>query len=261
MSAALIPADRHKKIAELVRQRGVVKVSELSELFHVSVLTIRRDLDFLEQEGILERSHGGAVLRKSMSVEPLFTQKEQLYRTEKEAIGKAAAELIHDGDMVLVNSGSTTLEVIKALKNKKITIITNNIGAALIADDAAFDLVLLGGNYRSQSHSVAGNLGMIALDRIYANKAVIGVDGFSFSYGLTTPIMQEAEITRAMIEKTVGEVIVVAANNKMGVVSNFRTAAVASINYIVTDAAASDFLTDVEMQKAGIKRIIAPDPQ
>jgi DeoR family transcriptional regulator, fructose operon transcriptional repressor len=257
MSIGLIPADRQHKIKEIIAQKGVVRVNELSDLFEVSVLTIRRDLDLLAEQGILERSHGGAVLRQNMSVEPLFTQKERLYREEKERIGIAAAGLIEEGDMVLINSGSTTLQVIRALKDKHITIITNNIAAAMVSDDAAYDIVFLGGNYRTQSHSVAGNFAQLALERVYANKVIIGVDGFSFSHGLTTPIMQEAEITRSMIDKTVGQVIVVAASNKMGVVSNFKTAPVEKIDTLVTDANAKEFLTETELQKAGIELIIA----
>lgn len=257
MSIGLIPADRQQKIRELIAEHGVVRVNELSDLFGVSVLTIRRDLDLLAEQKVLERSHGGAVLRQNMSVEPLFTQKERLYREQKEAIGIAAAEMIEEGDMVLVNSGSTTLQVIKALRSKKVTIITNNIAAAAHAEEAAFDLVFLGGAYRTQSNSVAGNFAMLALERVYANKAIIGVDGFSFTHGLTTPIMQEAEITRAMIDKTVGKVIVTAASNKMGVVSNFKTAPVEKIDVLVTDPAAEDFLTDQELQKAGIRLVIA----
>ncbi len=257
MSAGLIPADRQQKIREMITQNGVVRVNELSDLFQVSVLTIRRDLDALEQLGILERSHGGAVLRQSMSVEPLFSQKERQQREEKERIGIAAASMIDEGDMVLINSGSTTLQVIRALRDKNVTIITNNIAAALVAEEAAFDIVFLGGNYRTQSHSVAGNFAQLALERVYANKLIIGVDGFSFSHGLTTPIMQEAEITRAMIDKTVGKVIVVAASSKMGIVSNFKTASVERIDCLVTDRAAGDFLTDQELQKAGIQLVIA----
>lgn len=235
----------------------MVRVNELSDLFQVSVLTIRRDLDLLAEQGVLERSHGGAVLRQNMPVEPLFKQKEQLFRSEKEMIGRTAAELIDEGDMVLINSGSTTLQVINALKDKHITIITNNIAAAMISEDAAYDLVFLGGNYRTQSHSVAGNYAQLVLDRVYANKVIIGVDGFSFTHGLTTPIMQEAEITRSMIERTVGNVVCVAASNKMGVVSNFKTASVERIDTLITDEAANHFLTELELQKAGVELITA----
>jgi DeoR/GlpR family transcriptional regulator of sugar metabolism len=257
VSIGLIPADRQQQIKELIIQRGVVRVNELSERFGVSVLTIRRDLDVLEQHGVLERSHGGAVRRQNLQEEPLFTQKEQLDTREKQVIGAAAAAMIEEGDMVLINSGSTTLQVIKALKEKRVTIITTNIAAATIAQDAQFEIIFLGGKYRVQSHSSTGSFALMALERIYANKVIIGVDGFSFTYGLTTPNLQEAEVARTMIERTVGTVIVTASSSKMGVVSNFKTTSVDKIDYLVTDPAARDFLTEQELQKAGIQLVIA----
>jgi DeoR family transcriptional regulator, fructose operon transcriptional repressor len=257
MAAGLIPADRQKAIREMIHHQGIVRVNELSEMFDVSVLTIRRDLDLLEQRGVLERTHGGAILRQNMPVEPLYSQKEQIRKNEKEQIARAAVDLIQDGDMVLVNSGSTTQAVISALAHKKITIITNNIGAARIADAADFGLIFIGGNYRTQSQSVTGDIGLLALGRIYANKAVIGVDGFSLTYGLTTPIMQEAEVTRKMIEATVGTIIVVADSSKIGVVSNFRTADLRRIDYLITDDGAKNILSENELNQAGVEMVIA----
>ncbi len=254
--SGMIPADRQNRIIDLLKERGVVRVQELSELFTVSVLTIRRDLDVLEQRGLLERSHGGAVLRQSMPVEPLFSQKQLKFREQKLKIAQAAAGIIEDGDMVLVNSGSTTLEVIQALLSKNITIITNNIAAASLAEGSACELILLGGKYRSQSQSVAGDFALQALGQIYANKAIIGVDGFSMKYGLTTPIMQEAVVTRTMIDRTLGKVIVVADSNKIGVVSNFKTVSVDRIHCFITDRGGSEFLENGEMEKAGITLLV-----
>lgn len=255
--ANLIPADRQKRITELIRERGVVRVNDLSKQFQVSVLTIRRDLDLLEENGVLERSHGGAVLRQTMPEEPMFAQKEQRFREQKHLIAAATAQYIQDGDMVLINSGTTTLEVIRQIIHKRITIITNNIAAAQLIDTASCDMIILGGKFRCQSQSTAGSFGLQSLQQVYANKAVIGVDGFSMKYGLTTPIMQEAEITRVMIEKTVGDVFVVADSNKMGVISNFKTVSVDKISHLVTDSGAKEFLSEIELEKAGIKLILA----
>ena len=257
MTTGRLPAERQQQILEIVRSEGIVRVNELSKLFGVSVLTIRRDLDQLDGKGFLERTHGGAVLRQSMSVEPPYSQKEQANIQEKISIAAKAAELIDEGDTVLVNSGSTTLAVIHALMHKRVTIMTNNIGAARFAEEASFDLLLLGGNYRHQSNSVIGDIGLRALEGVYANKAIIGVDGFSLTYGLTTPIMQEAEMTRRMIEKTVGTVIVVADSSKIGVVSNFKTADVHRISYLVTDRRGESILSDSELRESGVTLVLA----
>ncbi len=258
---SIIPADRQQRIIDLLQKRGVVRVQDLSDMFNVSFLTIRRDLDALEQQGLLERSHGGAVLRQNMPQEPLFSQKMQRFRAQKSQIAHLTAQMIDDGDMVLINSGSTTLEVIRELLDKQITIITNNIAAAHLAEDCACEVIMLGGKYRSQSQSVAGDFALQSLSQVYANKAVIGVDGFSMKYGLTTPIMQEAEVTRTMIERTLGKVIVVADSKKIGVVSNFKTVSVDQIDCLVTDQGGKDFLEDGELEKSGISLEIADEAE
>jgi DeoR family fructose operon transcriptional repressor len=254
----MIPADRHRQILGIITQDGVVQVQDLSERFGVSVLTVRRDLDKLAEEGLVERTHGGATLRRSLPIEPAYTQKALEYTKEKQLIAVAAASLVEDGDTVLINSGSTTLEVIGALRDHRVTIITNNIDAAWIAnEDARFNLVFIGGVYRTRSHSVSGSLSKPMLHQVYANKAIIGVDGFSLSAGLTTPVIDEADTTRLMIERTVGKVIVVAASNKIGVLSNYCTAAAKDIDVLVTDMQGSRLLSRQELDENGIELITA----
>ncbi|MDD4258632.1 MAG: DeoR/GlpR family DNA-binding transcription regulator [Sphaerochaetaceae bacterium] len=254
----LIPADRQRQILDLIHSGKVVQVQELSERFNVSVLTIRRDLDHLATEGLVERTHGGATLRRTMSVEPAYTEKALEFPGEKRLIGTATATLIAPGDTIFINSGSTTLEVIRALWKHEITIVTNNIDAAWIAnEDAAFKLILVGGAYRTRSHSVSGSLSECLIGNIYANKAIIGVDGFSLQAGLTTPVVEEADTTRFMIERTVGKVIVVAAGNKIGVVSNFRTVGVEEIDTLVTDSTGGNMLSSEELAALGIELIVA----
>lgn len=254
----MIPADRHRQILSLLNRDKVVQVQQLSELFEVSVLTIRRDLDFLASEGLLERTHGGATLRRSLPIEPLYDQKVGEFPHQKRAIASLCATLIEEGDTLFINSGSTTFEVIKALQNFPVTIVTNNIDAALVANEnSAFRLIFVGGVYRRTSHSISGGLSNLVIDKVFANKAIIGVDGFSLTSGLTTPIMEEAETTRRMIERTVGEVIVVTTGNKIGVLSNFSTVATSEIDTLITDTAGGELLTTEELTEMGIRLMIA----
>jgi len=254
--STLIPADRQKQIHELLRERGVVSVAELASLLKVSELTIRRDLDELSRKGFAERTHGGAILNQRVSVEPLYQQKDASHKSEKESIGTAAAALVEEGDTLIVNSGSTTLEVIRALKTRKVRIVTSNLGAAEVAAEADFECILLGGLYRPRSNSLVGAMADLALQQVYGSKAFIGVDGISFKYGLTTPILEEAEIARRMIERTPGQVVVVADHSKIGVVSNFVTAPIDKIDVLITDACIEgDFRSALE--KIGIRIIIA----
>lgn len=252
----LIPADRRKRIQEIIQQKGVVKVAELSRLFGVSELTIRRDLDILERKDILERTHGGAVYNQRMRIEPLYEQKSRIHRKEKEAIGIATAQLIEDGDTLLINSGSTTREVIKYLKTRKVRIITSNMSALFEASDSSIELIFIGGYYRRQSNSLVGNLAFLSLQQVYGSKAIIGVDGISIKYGLTTPIMEEADIARQMIERTPGPVIVVADHSKIGVVSNFITAPLDKVDILVTDDRIDEGYKN-DLEREGIKVIVA----
>lgn len=256
MSDIAIPADRQKRIHALLSQKGVVTVSELTRMFSVSELTIRRDLDVLSRKGILERTHGGAISNQRMSAEPLYSQKGNINRREKEMIGIAAALLAEDGDTLLINSGSTTLEVIRNLRGKKVKVITSNAGAIPEAIGSEMEIILLGGQYRPQSNSMVGALARLSLQQVYGSKAFIGTDGISLKYGLTTPILDEAEIAREMIDRTPGPVIVVADHSKLRVVSNFITAPVDKVGILVTDEQIDTELK-LGFEKIGIEIIIA----
>ncbi len=240
-----IPADRHKHILQLIQQGEVVQVNELASYFGVSELTIRRDLDQLASQGLVERTHGGATGTRNLPIEPDYRQKAMEYQHEKQLIGNQAAQLVEDGDTIYINSGSTTLEVIRALiaSDKKITVVTNNIDCAWLAKEGSnVRVILAGGVLRPRSHSVSGSLSALVLGEVFANKAIIGVDGFSLDVGLTTPVLEEAETTRSMIGNTVGQVIVVAAGNKIGVVSNFKTVGIDRVDTLVTDEAGGALL-------------------
>jgi DeoR family fructose operon transcriptional repressor len=255
---SLIPADRQRQIVELLNRNKVVNVNELSVLFSVSELTIRRDLDALAKKGYIERTHGGALQRRALPVEPTYSEKSQEQKEQKILIANKAIEYIEDGDTVFVNSGSTTFEVIHALRDKDITIVTNNIDATkVVHEDARFSLILLGGVYRKRSHSVSGSLSEPIITQVYANKAIIGVDGCSIAEGLTTPIIEEAQTTKLMIERTVGKVIVVATGNKIGVVSNYVTASIDEIDVLITDESSKRLLSVKDFAQKKIELVIA----
>jgi len=259
MAQGLIPAQRHERIHALLRERGVVKVAELSQLFGVSEITVRRDLEVLEKNGLLERTHGGAIYTHRMRSEPLYTEKDRVHREEKRRIGRATAALVSEGDTLLINSGSTTLQVIRHLVGRQdICVVTSNLGAVVEAQDGDLELILIGGLFRPQSNSLVGPLGTLSLQQVCGSKAIIGVDGISFKYGLTTPILQEAEIARTMIERTRGPVVVVADHSKLGMVSNFVTAPLDKIDILVTDAGLDDDFR-VRLEEFGIQVVVAPD--
>ena len=155
---------------------------------------------------------------------------------EKRLIGAKAATMIENGDIVFINSGTTTTEIIRHIPpNPNITVITNNLIAALEVGAVAFQLILLGGTFQSLSNSVSGGFALENLGNIYADKTFIGVDGISIKYGCTFPTRPEAEVVNRMMERTRGPIIAVADHTKWGVVSNFEVARVDQIDRFITD--------------------------
>lgn len=234
-----IPAERHEYILNLIQQKKAVRVSALSEALGVSDITIRRDLEYLEGQGVLERTHGGAILTQRMRQEPLYAQKERLQIEAKRAIGRAAAQLVQPGETIFVHSGSTTRQMFAHLGSlPRLRVITSN--AAAIAElgnrSESIELMVVGGTYRWQSNSLVGPLALATIARINASKTFLGVDGISIQHGLTTPIQDEAEVARAMIAQTRGAIIVVADHTKIGVVAEFVTCPLYRVATIVTDA-------------------------
>jgi DeoR family fructose operon transcriptional repressor len=236
MTKILIPAQRRKRIQEFLEIHQIAQSTLLSEMLQVSEATIRRDLDWLEKQGIVERTHGGAALNQRMELEPAYAYSARTHPYEKQAIGATAASLVEDGDTIFINSGTTATQVMRHIRGRaNVTVITNNVSAALEAQDADFELILLGGSFRSRANSVVGHFAGDMLRKIYASKAFIGVDGVNLKYGCTTPVSAEAEIARLMIERTHGSVVVVTDHSKWGIVSNFEIAQLDQIHMLITD--------------------------
>ena len=241
MFKSLIPAERHHRIQALLEQRRVASIADLSDLLGVSEATIRRDLEALEARGLLERTHGGAILTRRLPTEPFYAQSAGIHPAEKRLIGAAAAALVDDGDTVFINSGTTTTEVMRHLAARpeltQATIITTNVSGVLDLRHPGLEVYLLGGSFRPQSNAVVGEAALRALHQVYADKCFLGVDGFSLRCGLTTPILAEAEIARLMLARTQGAAIVVADSSKWGVVSNHEIAAIEQARVLVSDEA------------------------
>lgn len=236
MSKTLIPAQRRERIQAYLATHKIVATADLCELLDVSEATVRRDLERLEQEGVVERTHGGAILSQQLNSEQEYQQREQRYPEEKRAIGALAASLIEDDDIIFINSGTTSTQLIRHIPSDlNATIITNNLFAALEVGEVGYGLTLLGGEFQPKSNSVAGRFALDNLSQIYANKAFIGVDGISPKHGCTVPTSEEAELIRLMLERTTGQISVVTDHSKWGVVSNFEIAKISQVHRLITD--------------------------
>jgi DeoR family fructose operon transcriptional repressor len=239
MSKSLIPAQRRRQIREYLEVHQIARLVDLSQMLGASEATIRRDLEWLEQQGIVERAHGGAILTQRMPVEPAYAHSAQTHVEEKRHIGRVAASLVQDGETLFVNSGSTATQVVQHLVARSdlrhVTVITNNLTAALGVPEGVFEVILPGGQFRPVATSVFGHFAVSMIRQVSADMAFIGVDGISLKYGCTTPATAEAEIARLMVERTRGPVIIVADHSKWGVVSNFEIASLDVVDTLVTD--------------------------
>lgn len=257
MSKTLIPAQRRERIQEYLQIHQIVRSADLCHLLEASDATVRRDLEWLEREGVLERTHGGAILSQRMNFEPEYRQRAQQNPEEKRRIGALASGLIEKGDIVFLNSGTTTTQVIRHIRSEAdISIFMNNLSGTLEVGEPAFQLYLLGGEFQPRSNSVAGRFAIENLEQVYANKAILGVDGISLKHGCTVPSNAEAEVVRQMIKHTKGEIIIVADHSKWGVVSNFQIASIDEIDKLITDEAVDPSAIDA-LAEHGVEIMIA----
>ncbi len=255
MSKPLIPAQRRERIQEYLAAHKIARMDELYAMLDTSEATVRRDLEWLEHQGVVERTHGGAILNQRLIFEPAYMLRVQKHPEEKRLIGKMAAALIEDNDVVFLNSGTTTTQVIRSIRaDAGITIFSNNVYAALETGNSGFKHYLIGGEFQPHSNSVAGRMAIDNLHQVYADKAILGVDGVSLLHGCTVPSDAEAEVVRQMIERTRGKIILVADSSKWGIVSNYQIASIDEIDKLITDeefdSAAIETLADhsVEIQ-------------
>ena len=238
MSTGTIAYNRHVQILDTLKQQGSVRVDELSDMLDVSVVTIRRDLDYLDERGYLLRTHGGASVVKSQpntTPERNYSEKDVDNTEEKQRIAQKAAELIAEDEIIFTNSGSTIMFFLRALRGKKVRVITNNAAAIDSQLDPFIEVMILGGEYRGQSRSFVGEFAINAIRNIYSSHTILGTNGLSIERGLTTTVYQECAVNHAMIDNTKGKVIVLADYSKMGKVANFVSSSIDQVHVVVTD--------------------------
>lgn len=232
--------ERRALILRLLEQKGEVQVTELSRETGISEVTIRKDLTILQNRHLLLRTRGGAMRKpvENQSEDTAISKKRMFNFREKERIGEEAAKLIKDGDHIMLDSGTTTLEVARHLdKFHHLHILTNamNIATELMAYKR-FDVVLLGGNVRVNSHSTVGPLALSVLRNFAGYKLFLGVDSFSLEHGVSTPSLEEALLNQLMIQQA-DKVIAVFDSSKFNKRSFSYIANADAIDCIVTDNA------------------------
>jgi DeoR family fructose operon transcriptional repressor len=250
-AAGSVSSYRHRKILEMIYERGTVSADELAREFGVSRITIRRDLNALADDKLIERMRGRANRLPDVALEALFESKDHTAKREKAAIGRFAASLVGAHETVFLNGGSTTLEVLRALKGRPLRVVTNNAACVGMEFEPGLELILLGGEYRPQSRSLVGSLTVTALQPIYAGITILGINGVSTRRGCTSAVQAETAVNRAMIENTSGKVVVVADHHKLNMVSSFLTCELDRVDLLVTDWLAPQAFCD-EVAAAGV---------
>lgn len=237
-SNGLLNEERRREILEVLHRDGRVLVKDLARQFRISQITIRKDLEFLDGQGVIQRTHGGALpVQAGALLDPTLREKQRLHSKQKAQIAHAAARLVEEGQSLLLDSGTTTTAIARALKNKnmmRLTVITNAVNIAAELAGTHIEVILTGGMLRKNSFSLVGPLAERTLRQLSADILFLGVDGFDTNAGLFTPNLLESEVNRAMVE-IARRTIAVCDSSKFGRRSLCNIMPVATVHEVITD--------------------------
>lgn len=235
----MLARQRQALILDRVRQVGAVRVADLVRELHVSDMTVRRDLEILQEQGFLERVHGGATaLSRLTSYEPAFATKSALQRAEKAAIAAEAAALVEPGMAIAISAGTTTYALAGRVADiPGVTVVTNSLRVAEVLNRSGRhdQTVILTGGVRTPSEALVGPFAIAQLRSVHLDIAFMGVHGMDARAGFTCPNLQEADTDRAMIEAG-RRLVVVADRTKWGVIGIASIARLDQADVLVTDA-------------------------
>jgi DeoR family transcriptional regulator of aga operon len=249
----LLYEERRRAILDILKRDGRVLVQDLTRRFGTSQVTIRKDLEDLHAHGLIHRTHGGALPAGEGALEdPALREKQNLHRREKLQIAKEAAAMVQEGQVVILDSGTTTTEIARALRDfRNLTIVTNAVNIASELSGSAIEVILTGGTLRKNSFSLVGPIAEETLRRLNADLLFLGVDGFDVHYGLSTPNLLEAKVNRVMVEIS-KRTIAVCDSSKFGRRSLSLIVAPSALQGIITDRGIPR--SDMQaLKKAGIE--------
>ncbi|MEK5447199.1 DeoR/GlpR family DNA-binding transcription regulator [Paenibacillus sp. FSL R7-0331] len=234
----LFEEERKVSIVQFVDQHTRASVQELSQQLGVSESTVRRDLKELEEARLLKRTHGGAVSLQSVNFEAAFPDKEDRFIDEKLRIAAKAVELIQEGDAILLDGGTTTLQIARALRSfSNLKVITNSIMALNeLRDCRNIEVSITGGMLRPDTMAFVGPMTERSLEMVRVDKAFLGTNGLDLTEGITTPNMLEAATKRKMIT-VAKQSILLADHSKIGQVSFCKVADLREIDHCILDSA------------------------
>lgn len=253
---SLLGEERKLRILELVEQRRAIRVRDLSSRLRASVASIRRDLDDLERSGRLRRTHGGAVSNEAAAFEPSLAEKADQRSSAKTAIATAAMRLIEANSTILLDAGTTTLQIARQLKKRlDVKVVTNAPNMAAELAEAKVDVLVTGGSLRPRTMALVGPLAENALAGLHVDKLFLGANGVDLAKGVTTPNLVEAETKKAMLQ-CAKEVVLVADSSKLGEVTFAQVCSLERLHRFITDDGASP-QTLKAIAKRGVDVIVA----
>jgi DeoR/GlpR family transcriptional regulator of sugar metabolism len=241
MTKNLLPNQRREKILELLREDGAAKVIDLAQIFKVTEVTIRQDLEKLEKEDLLIREHGGAFLKNIEDQVRGVALSHQENMDKKELIALKCLSFIESGDTIILDSGSTTTEIAKKLKGfRNLTVITNALNIALLLGaEPGIEVVMTGGEFKPPTLSLTGQKAADFFKGINVQKLFLATAGISLKSGLTYPSISDIVVKKAMIDAA-ETTYLVADSTKIGKSAFASLGALSLINYIITDNGIED---------------------
>lgn len=251
--------ERQRKIVELVNERLSIRVSELSDVFNVTEETIRRDLERLEKEELLRRSHGGAVSIEKNNTETPYTEREILNSTEKKVIALEGVKLINPGDQIVLDASTTAWFMAKELEDMPLTVITNSIKVAIeLSKKEHVKVISTGGMLLPKSLSYAGPLAERSLDKYFVNKAFISCKGVHLDEGLSDSNEWQALLKKKMLQ-IADKTILLADSSKFGVRTFVQIAKINQIDEIITDSKLSgDYINELNEKNINLNVVNKP---
>lgn len=233
-------------ILSALQQSGSVSVEGLSKDLAVSLVTIRRDLDELEGRGLLRRTHGGAVSIEPLFYEPFrndrsFVAQVERFAEEKRRIGRAAAALIQQGEIIALTPGTTTTEVIRGIPlNRKITVITSTVNVAMeLSKRKDLEVFVTGGHLRGDWFSLVGPTAAQSLSQVMIHTLFIGADGVEAKHGVSCFSPDESQLNSTMVKHAQRKIAVVD-HSKFGVIAGWRICPISDLDILITDTGATD---------------------
>jgi DeoR family transcriptional regulator, fructose operon transcriptional repressor len=232
----LFAEERRRSILERLKASGKVTVEELVAAYAVSAPTIRADLARMEDMGLLQRTHGGAIPTSGTLFEPAYAQRQVMRHREKQAIARAGAELVEDGETILLDAGTTTFELALLLRERRsLTVVTNSIPIALaLTENESLEVMLVGGRVQPRRLAALGPLAVRYLGSFRVDKAFLSFNGVDAEAGFTVVDFEAAEAKERMMD-CARETIVLADSAKVGRVAFARVAPASSAHLLITD--------------------------